>query len=44
MIILDNFSLFFKVFALVAAILTVWMSLGNNEIRQVHQGGITRCF
>jgi NADH-quinone oxidoreductase subunit N len=38
MIILDNFSLFFKVFALVAAILTVWMSLGSNEIRQVHHG------
>ncbi len=38
MIVLDNFSLFFKVFALVAAILTVWMSLGSNEIRQVHQG------
>ena len=38
MIILDNFSLFFKVFALVAAILTVWMSLGSNEIRRVHQG------
>ena len=38
MIILDNFSLFFKVFALVAAILTIWMSLGSNDIRQVHQG------
>lgn len=38
MIILDNFSLFFKVFALVAAILTIWISLGSNEIRQVHQG------
>ena len=38
MIILDNFSLFFKVFALAATILTVWMSLGSNEIRQVHQG------
>jgi NADH-quinone oxidoreductase subunit N len=38
MIILDNFSLFFKVFALVATILTVWMSLGSDEIRQVHQG------
>src|SRR5512132_454782 len=38
MIVLDNFSLFFKVFALVATILTVWMSLGSNEIRQVHQG------
>ncbi|MGB7948370.1 MAG: NADH-quinone oxidoreductase subunit N [Candidatus Binatia bacterium] len=38
MIILDNFSLFFKVFALAATILTVWMSLGSDEIRQVHQG------
>ena len=38
MIILDNFSLFFKVFALVATILTIWMSLGSNEIKQVHQG------
>src|SRR6266478_7967103 len=38
MIVLDNFSLFFKVFSLVAAILTVWMSLGSNEIRQVDQG------
>src|SRR6266478_8791263 len=38
MIVLDNFSLFFKVFSLVAAILTIWMSLGSNEIRQVHQG------
>src|SRR5262250_1838805 len=38
MIILDNFSLFFKVFALVATILTIWMSLGSNEIRRVHQG------
>src|SRR6267378_5509472 len=38
MIVLDNFSLFFKVFSLVAAILTIWMSLGSNEIRSVHQG------
>lgn len=38
MIILDNFSLFFKIFALVAVILTVWMSLGSDEIRRVHQG------
>jgi NADH-quinone oxidoreductase subunit N len=38
MIVLDNFSLFFKIVALVAAILTIWMSLGSNEIRQVHQG------
>ena len=38
MIILDNFSLFFKVVALVATLLTVWMSLGSKEIGQVHQG------
>src|SRR5262245_60736831 len=38
MIVLDNFSLFFKVFALTATILCVWMSLGSNEIKQVHQG------
>ncbi len=38
MIILDNFSLFFKVFALAATILTIWMSLGSDEIKQVHQG------
>ena len=38
MIILDGFSLFFKVFALAATILTIWMSLGSNEIRQIHQG------
>src|SRR5687767_9591752 len=38
MIILDNFSLFFKVFALAAAILCILMSLGSNEIKQVFQG------
>lgn len=38
MIVLDNFSLFFKVLSLVAAILVIWMSLGSYEIRQVHQG------
>ncbi|MGH7875137.1 MAG: NADH-quinone oxidoreductase subunit N [Candidatus Binatia bacterium] len=38
MMILDNFSLFFKIFALAAAILCIWMSLGSNEIKQVHQG------
>src|ERR1043166_2156720 len=38
MIILDNFSLFFKIFALAATILTIWMSLGSNEIKQLHQG------
>src|SRR5919109_1868531 len=34
MIVLDNFSLFFKVVALVAAILTIWISLGSYEIRR----------
>ena len=38
MMALDNFSLFFKVFSLTAAILCIWMSLGSNEIKQVHQG------
>jgi NADH-quinone oxidoreductase subunit N len=38
MIVLDNFALFFKVFALAALILTIWMSLGSKEIDQVHQG------
>ena len=38
MIVLCRFSLFFKIFALSATILTIWMSLGNNEIKQVHQG------
>ncbi|MGE5219805.1 MAG: NADH-quinone oxidoreductase subunit N [Chloroflexota bacterium] len=38
MMILDNFSLFFKVVALVAAMLCVLMSLGSKEINQVHEG------
>jgi len=38
MIVLDRFSLFFKIFTLAATILTIWMSLGSNEIKQVHQG------
>jgi len=38
MMILDNFSLFFKVIALAAAILCIWMSLSSNEIKQVHEG------
>jgi NADH-quinone oxidoreductase subunit N len=38
MIVLDNFSLFFKVLALAATILTIWMSLGSKEIETVHQG------
>ncbi|MBM4296866.1 MAG: NADH-quinone oxidoreductase subunit N [Deltaproteobacteria bacterium] len=38
MIVLDNFSLFFKAFALTATILCIWMSLGSNEIKQVYQG------
>jgi NADH-quinone oxidoreductase subunit N len=38
MMILDKFSLFFKVFALAATILCIWMSLGSKEIKQVHEG------
>lgn len=38
MMILDNFSLFFKVLALAAAIVCIWMSLGSNEVKQVYQG------
>ncbi|HEV8343151.1 MAG TPA: NADH-quinone oxidoreductase subunit N [Candidatus Binatia bacterium] len=38
MIILDNFSLFFKVVSLLAALLVVWMSLGCREIREIQQG------
>ena len=38
MIVLDNFSLFFKVFALAATILCILMSLGSNEIKLVYQG------
>jgi NADH-quinone oxidoreductase subunit N len=38
MIVLDNFSLFFKVVSLAAALLVVWMSLGSHEVQRVYQG------
>jgi len=38
MIVLDNFSLFFKVISLLAALLVVWMSLDCRELQAVHQG------
>jgi NADH-quinone oxidoreductase subunit N len=38
MIVLDNFALFFKIVAIAALILTIWMSLGSKEIMQIHQG------
>jgi NADH-quinone oxidoreductase subunit N len=38
MIVLDNFSLFFKVVALTATLLTIWMSQLSNEISRVHPG------
>jgi NADH-quinone oxidoreductase subunit N len=38
MMVLDNFSLFFKVLALSATILCIWMSLGSKEIQNVYQG------
>ena len=38
MVVLDNFSLFFKLVALAAAILVLWMSRESREIGDVHQG------
>jgi NADH-quinone oxidoreductase subunit N len=38
MMVLDNFSLFFKLVALAAAILVLWMSRMSREIGQVQQG------
>ncbi|MBI2997523.1 MAG: NADH-quinone oxidoreductase subunit N [Deltaproteobacteria bacterium] len=38
MIVLDNFSLFFKVIPLVAALLVIWISFGCREIREIHLG------
>ncbi len=38
MIILDNFSLFFKVISLLATLLVIWMSISSHEVRQVQQG------
>ena len=38
MIVLDNFSLFFKLVSLFAAILVLWMSRGSREVGEVHQG------
>jgi NADH-quinone oxidoreductase subunit N len=38
MIVLDNFSLFFKVVSLIATILVIWISLASNEIHRVYQG------
>lgn len=37
MIVLDNFSIFFKVFALSATVLCVLMSIGSSEIDRVHE-------
>lgn len=38
MIVLDNFSLFFKVLVLAATILCLWMSLSSNELKNVYHG------
>ena len=37
MIVLDNFSIFFKVFSLAATILCILMSIGSKEIDRVHE-------
>ncbi|HTM08273.1 MAG TPA: NADH-quinone oxidoreductase subunit N [Verrucomicrobiae bacterium] len=38
MMALDQFSLFFKLVALTATILVLWMSLGSREVATLHQG------
>lgn len=38
MMALDHFSLFFKLVALSATILVLWMSLGSREVATLHQG------
>jgi len=38
MIVLDNFSLFFKVVSLLAAVLVLWMSRASREVSELHQG------
>ncbi len=38
MIVLDNFSLFFKVVSLLVTLLVVWMSLSSHEVRDIYQG------
>jgi NADH-quinone oxidoreductase subunit N len=38
MMALDNFSLFFKIVALAATILVLWMSFSSREVASLHQG------
>ena len=38
MVVLDNFSLFFKLVSLFAAILVLWMSRSSREVGEIHQG------
>lgn len=38
MVVLDNFSLFFKMISLLAVIAAIWMSMASSEVRQVHLG------
>ncbi len=38
MMALDNFSLFFKLVALTATVLVLWMSLDSREVATLHQG------
>ncbi len=38
MMALDNFSLFFKIVALAATILVLWMSFSSREVESMHQG------
>lgn len=38
LVVLDNFSLFFKVLSLVAVIVAIWMSISSKEVAQLHLG------
>ncbi|MBI4525450.1 MAG: NADH-quinone oxidoreductase subunit N [Deltaproteobacteria bacterium] len=38
MIVLDQFSLFFKVVPLLATLFVIWMSMGSREVQQIQQG------
>jgi NADH-quinone oxidoreductase subunit N len=41
MVVLDNFSLFFKLVSLSAATLVLWMSQSSREVARLHQGEYT---
>src|SRR3954447_24432148 len=38
MVVIDDFAVFFKILLSLAAVATVWMSLGSHEVRQSNEG------